>query len=145
MKAIRSRTIAITVLVTMIVSLSGCTSSEDSSYKANLSQDPVYKILDMAARGEARKIETLLRDDPSLANVKGAKGRTALHHAAEAGSCEVVERLLTAGANPNLKDEYGETPLHDAARAGHKDVVVLLLSRRDMMSMRETSTGTPRF
>jgi ankyrin repeat protein len=44
--------------------------------------------------------------------VDGTKSRTALHHAAGAGSLEAVRTLLDLGADANKKDDtYNATPL----------------------------------
>ncbi|PUU72681.1 ankyrin repeat-containing domain protein, partial [Tuber borchii] len=39
-------------------------------------------------------------------------GRTPPHFAVAADSEEIVEILLTAGADPNIKNNAGSTPLH---------------------------------
>jgi ankyrin repeat protein len=52
----------------------------------------------------------------------------ALHSAAAGGSCEIVERLLQAGADVNASHQGGHTPLHAAAGAGRLDMVRALLA-----------------
>ena len=51
----------------------------------------------------------------------------ALHFAAENGREEVVELLLSKGANVNVSDGFGRTPLHLAAAEGHLEVVKMLV------------------
>ena len=41
---------------------------------------------------------------------------------------QVVELLLSRGADPNLQDSDGQTPLHYAALCGHKQVCALSVS-----------------
>ena len=53
--------------------------------------------------------------DPNAA--QGPHGDRPLHLAAAAGSPELVEMLLDAGADPNGRSGRGETPLHAAAGA----------------------------
>ncbi len=69
-------------------------------------------------------------------NVKDAKGKTALHRAAQAGFTKSARELLRAGANINEPDSNGETPLFDAIRAGHAATVKLLLDAEADMHVR---------
>lgn len=47
-------------------------------------------------------------------------GRTALHEAAAAGDAELVDQLLTAGADPTIRDRsYDQTPAGWATHFGH--------------------------
>jgi ankyrin repeat protein len=49
-------------------------------------------------------------------NEQDNKGNTPLHYAAEVGRTDVVELLLSKGANPNLINMNGDSPLHLAAK-----------------------------
>lgn len=51
----------------------------------------------------------------------------ALHHAAEAGHCDIVRLLLAKGFDPNVEGYYRENPLHRACDLGYEEVVRLLL------------------
>ena len=61
-------------------------------------------------------------------NVKDARGRTPLHHAAFYGYAENVRVLLAAGAHPNARDNEGWTPLN-AANSGRNDRRVIEMLR----------------
>jgi hypothetical protein len=52
---------------------------------------------------------------------------TLLHEAAFAGQKEMVEFLISKGANLNVKNRQGETPLHKAAQHGYIEILKLLL------------------
>ena len=60
-------------------------------------------------------------------------GRTALFQASAAGNVEVVEILLSHGADPNIWSENGLSPIYQAIMNRHKGVVELLLSRNPMI------------
>lgn len=50
-------------------------------------------------------------------------GHTALHLASANRHCEVVKRLVEAGALVNARNAHGNTPLHSAAATGTIDVL----------------------
>mmetsp|Transcript_25919 Transcript_25919/g.52257 ORF Transcript_25919/g.52257 Transcript_25919/m.52257 type:complete len:179 (-) Transcript_25919:220-756(-) len=58
---------------------------------------------------------------------QGDVGVTALMVAAQFGSTQSVERLITERANVNAVDSRGCTPLHWAAQEGHAEVCLALL------------------
>ena len=67
---------------------------------------------------------------------------TALHEAADVA---VVDRLLTAGAEPNAIDKNGMTPLHYQARAGRAEIVERLLRAGGDPNHKEKNGRTPVF
>ncbi|XP_029473099.1 myotrophin isoform X1 [Rhinatrema bivittatum] len=56
-------------------------------------------------------------------------GRKPLHYAADCGQDEILEFLLSKGANINAPDKHGITPLLSACYEGHARCVKLLLSK----------------
>ncbi|RXN01079.1 Myotrophin [Acipenser ruthenus] len=56
-------------------------------------------------------------------------GRKPLHYAADCGQTEMVEFLLSKGADVNAPDKHGITPLLSATYEGHVTCVKLLLSK----------------
>ena len=56
-------------------------------------------------------------------NDRNEWGDTALHLAAEAGSSEICQMLIAAGASVTVRNNRGETCLHRAAVGGHLESV----------------------
>lgn len=71
------------------------------------------------------------------------RGRTLLHLAAAQGSDNIVELLLSYGANPNMKDSLGNTPLHLAVCASKVAVVTKLLKYGAFCDLPDHNGRTP--
>ncbi|KAJ0172398.1 hypothetical protein K1T71_012371 [Dendrolimus kikuchii] len=86
--------------------------------------------LHMAARCSSLEcVESLLRKGNADPNAKDHDMRTSLHAAIGKSdcSCDIIETLISWGANVNQKDEYGFTPLHLAALDGLSACVETLI------------------
>ncbi|XP_023025056.1 myotrophin isoform X1 [Leptinotarsa decemlineata] len=57
------------------------------------------------------------------------QGRPLILYAADYGQTDVIEYLISAGADVNSKDKFGITALLAAIWEGHKDCVKLLLEK----------------
>ena len=90
--------------------------------KTRLGGTPLHR----AARAGYQQAVKMLLAKGADPNSKDGKGNTALLLASGA---DVVESLLTAGANEKVKGPGGVLPLHLAAYAGREEVAKLLLAR----------------
>ena len=71
----------------------------------------VQDFFEAVSRGDRDAAAKMLDADSSLARATDDEGATALHHAAFQGHREIVEMLLTAGADINARDKaHGATP-----------------------------------
>ena len=102
--------------------------------------------LQLASRyGLITIVETLLKDNPDEISRQDSYGRTALHEAAQAGSDNIVNKLLKAGANPFLEDYQGKTPFDYAAERGHAKIIPILEKRQyGFPAQQATSSGFQR-
>jgi len=75
----------------------------------------------------------------------GIKKSTPLHIAAMRNSGDILERLLSAGANTNARNDDGWTPLHLAAHKGHASVVDQLLKAGADIDAKDKKGYTPLF
>jgi ankyrin repeat protein len=55
-------------------------------------------------------------------------GWTALHEACCSGHAELIQLLLSRGANVNARCRDSATPLHKAARSGCEAIICILLA-----------------
>ncbi|PGL70093.1 ankyrin repeat domain-containing protein [Bacillus sp. AFS055030] len=91
-------------------------------------------LLGIAAHyGQYEVVKTLVKNGAKINALSHSKlsfipQNTALHAAiAGAKSIEVINFLLTNGANPNISDNEGNTPLHIAAFEGNTIIANYLL------------------
>ncbi|KAL4657022.1 ankyrin repeat domain-containing protein 50-like [Arapaima gigas] len=72
-------------------------------------------------------VRMLLDSGASVNQTDPVDGRSLLANAAHIGSADMVQLLLSRGADPELMDSQGQTPLILAARQGYVNVVLALL------------------
>ena len=70
-------------------------------------------------------------------------GRTPLHFAVAANSEEIVEILLTAGADPDVKNNAGSTPLHWSTLCGSYGMSARLLAKGAGARTKNSAWMTP--
>ncbi len=86
-------------------------------------------LIKAAGKGDMKKVQTLLKNRIDL-SADNDTGVTALIAASYAGHVDIVEMLLTKGADPNQKDDvFSRSPLMYAAGAKRSAVVKSLLKR----------------
>ena len=102
--------------------------------------DPIH---DSAFGGDVAGVQTEL-DKGTDVNAKREDGSTPLHGAAEGGHGEIVELLITAGADlhattVSMLGGGGWIPLHSAARQGHRGIVELLIEMGTDVNTRDSA------
>ncbi|KAA8550924.1 hypothetical protein F0562_002608 [Nyssa sinensis] len=78
-------------------------------------------------------------------NSVDSHGRTAIHVAAIHGLIEVLQFLVSVGADSDFADCYGWTPLHFAAFEGHVETVEFLLKCSTFVKYAVTKDGKTAF
>ncbi|XP_047966328.1 protein ACCELERATED CELL DEATH 6 [Salvia hispanica] len=87
--------------------------------------------------GSYEIVKLICKDLPDLVAEKNARGDTALHIAARAGSSQLVTLLVNsefAEGGLREKNEEGNTALHEALKYGHEEVARILINRNPLMS-----------
>ena len=102
--------------------------------------DPIH---DAVEKGNLIGVQTEL-DKGVDVNAKREDGSTPLHGAAEGGHGEIVELLITAGADlhettVSVLGGGGWIPLHSAARQGHRGIVELLIEMGTDVNTRDSA------
>jgi len=88
-------------------------------------------FLDAVDVGDLATVRDLLADDPALVSVQDNRTKAShgppLRLAILRGHADIVEFLLSRGANPNERYVTGMGPLHEAAMKGNVDPVKVLV------------------
>ena len=79
-------------------------------------------LFDAIKNEKLDEVRTLLENNPQWITAKDKKGLTSLHYAAECGGVELVQLLVSKGANADTTDNDGDTPLDLARKNGNDDV-----------------------
>jgi ankyrin repeat protein len=90
------------------------------------------EIIRAAKSGATSTVKQLLEQDPSLISARDTDGSTPLHCATWKGHLNVVELLLSLGADVNARnnnDHWGTTPLHAAAHANQRAIAERLIAQ----------------
>jgi ankyrin repeat protein len=75
------------------------------------------------------KLEQILAGNPDLVNMQDNVGVTPLHYAAGLNNTNLVEYLISKGANVKAASKQGWTPLHWAAHMNAAEVVAQLVAK----------------
>ena len=118
---------------------------EDYLYSQRPSQDndfadKIDAIIDAACDGDEAAMQTLLKQDSSLANAKDNNIQTTpLTNASHRGYLNIVKLLISTGADVNAQEgNYSKsTALHWAATDGHLDVVEYLVSKGAKLDVKD--------
>jgi ankyrin repeat protein len=104
----------------------------------------VVHLFDAVKAGKIEKVKEILGKNPKLIGAKNKQGLSLLHVACEAGWVDIVETIVSRGANINEKDELDRIPLHFAAGRGHRLIVKFLMSRGADVTVRDKkNSDTP--
>ena len=91
------------------------------------SSEPARQFIYAVFLANAPRVKSMLGDNAELAQERYARGDTALHHAARNGDIEIVEQLVSCGADVNARSDHEHFPLYCAAGHGHLETTQYLV------------------
>lgn len=100
--------------------------------------------IEHAKRGDRPAMEALLAQDESLVSYKARGiGHTAMHWAASSGDRQMMQWLLSLGADVNARNTSDATPLHTAAASGQAFALEWLLAHGADGTLKNDDDLTP--
>jgi len=101
------------------------------------------KLHSAAERGDLGAVAAYLSAGTNPDLRSGDKNFTAIALAARNGHCEVIRKLIAAGADPNLPNSLGGYPIHAAATKGHAEAVLCLIEGGARVNVKNGAGYTP--
>ncbi|KAL4168907.1 hypothetical protein KRP22_012297 [Phytophthora ramorum] len=93
---------------------------------------------------DVTRLRRALEDHPTLIQQQRWSGVTGLHRAVSEGDVEIVQLLLSYGADANQRSSWGwYSPLHLACKAGSEEMVWLLLNHGANWNLPDKAKKTP--
>uniref|UniRef100_A0A7N2R224 Uncharacterized protein n=1 Tax=Quercus lobata TaxID=97700 RepID=A0A7N2R224_QUELO len=125
--------------------------SGDASTFKSLSQNQLSKALSLrnedgrsllhvavsSSHPEVVKVLSAIDESASVINSADEEGWAPLHSAASIGNLEIVEVLLSRGADINMKTDGGRTALHYAASKGWMKIAEILISQGAKINLKD--------
>lgn len=104
-----------------------------------------HRLIRLVWSGNLAGLKRAVQEEPSAANLDAADslGFTALHAAALFDRTDMVQVLLTHGADIDVASPRGITPLHEACRFSSAEAVRFLLEANADASLRNTAGHLP--
>uniref|UniRef100_A0A096M0K4 Ankyrin repeat and EF-hand domain containing 1a n=1 Tax=Poecilia formosa TaxID=48698 RepID=A0A096M0K4_POEFO len=97
----------------------------------------IYRLLQWIHKGEKDEIQKMVKlGVKNLINLtEPQEGLGVLHLAVSANNSDLVEFLLSLGAQPDVQDKMGRTPAMLAAELGNEDILSLLFQKQPDMKL----------
>lgn len=89
----------------------------------------LFNVISYIGKPDAEKAKKLIEQDPTLVNAKDKNGATPLHYGMILNSKELMDLVISKGADVNSKDKDGATPLINATEIGCKEAIESLISK----------------
>jgi len=109
-----------------------------------LAKDATYDFCTACALGDVEHIQTVLKEDCSIANQLNRHNQSPLFYAAKHGRLSVVKMLLAAGADPNQPEDLAPQghALFAASERNHLEIAKLLLEAGTDPNQHSDSSGS---
>ena len=123
--------------------------AEAATPEPTTTKAPEISIYDAVQRGNIQAVKQHIAEGADVnGKIKAEKwqdiaGWTPLHFAARSNRKEIVELLITVGADVNVEADNGLTPLHNAAANADKEVAELLIAEGSDVNAKDIAEWTP--
>jgi ankyrin repeat protein len=101
------------------------------------------EIFDAVKNNDLNTVKLILDKDGSVMSLKDKSGNTPLHSAAAVGSLQIIEYLLSKGADINSTNPTLSTPLHVAITNKQDAAAKLLIEKGADLNKKDSRGNTP--
>jgi len=121
------------------------TTTTQTAAKKSQDSTPFGGDIHLAAKaGDINAVRQIQRAKPHSVHMADETGQMPLHHAVAQGHLQMINELLSCGADIEATNHDGDTPLHHGISEGNAEVVRLLLDKRaDLHAKEKFVGGTP--
>lgn len=130
------------VVIGMFLLISGCQGKVER-YVGKIKDNRAKEINEAVRKADVDKIKSILDRDSGTVNIRDSLGYTPLYWACLDGKMNVIEMLVSRGANVNSKGNDGNMPLHNAVRGGSGKAVEFLIKKGADVRARNKNGDTP--
>ena len=109
-------------------------------FSTNVCSQDIHQIV---SEGNIEKVESLLNDNPLLANMEDGRGRTPIFTAIIQRNPEMVKLLIDKGALVRVGDSNLRAPIHFAGFMNDMSMIALLLENGAVIDTRAIGAATP--
>ncbi len=90
---------------------------------------PAAEIHDVAQQGDIDRVKELIEENPELVNTPDDASQTPLHLAVAGGQTEIVELLISKGADVNALNTVNQSIMLYAAYFGNAEIAEMLITK----------------
>ncbi|GEM_PF-1940430 len=109
----------------------------------NFNKERKERLISAMQAGNMERMQTIIDDDRTVAELKDELGENLLHKAVSFGRKDMMQFLLERGFSVYEKNNSDQTPLHEASAKGYREIAEALISHGADITAKDHQGDTP--